>query len=186
MKKIVSGFLAALFIINISIAQSNFSIIWNNKQIENNVEFINNKAYIPVRTVLENLGYVVNYQSETSTIEIKNNNKYRVIKIVDGDTIDINFHGINERIRLIGVNTPEMDTQEGKKAKEYTSNKLMNKEITFELDKGQRDSYGRLLAYIYIDGLMFNKMLLQDKIATIMTIKPNTKYESEFQKLISK
>jgi micrococcal nuclease len=51
------------------------------------------------------------------------------------------------------------------------------------MDAQERDQYGRLLAYIYIDGVMFNKILLYEGMAQIATFPPNVKHTEEFEEV---
>src|SRR3990172_3236320 len=106
-----------------------------------------------------------------------------VLRIADGDTFVCRFPDWkDEKIRLIGVNTPETSHQKkgveyyGKKAKEFTKNTLSGKRVKLELDMQPRDRYGRLLAYVYLeDGTFFNALLVQEGYAQVMTVPPNVK-----------
>ena len=112
-------------------------------------------------------------------------------RIVDGDTFLCRFpDGIEETIRLVGVNTPETSHQKkgveyyGKEAKEFTRNTLSGKRVKLELDVQPRDRYGRLLAYVYLeDGTFINTLLVQEGYAQVMTVPPNVKYQDMFLKL---
>lgn len=115
---------------------------------------------------------------------------YRVIRVVDGDTIVISYQGKEEKVRLIGVDTPESvhsdaskNTPYGKIASDYTKAQLTGKTIQLEFDVQERDKYGRLLAYVYVDGKMYNKTLLEEGHAKVATFPPNVKYVDEFQRL---
>lgn len=118
------------------------------------------------------------------------NGSYRVIRVVDGDTIVISYLGKEEKVRLIGVDTPESvhsdaskNTPYGKIASDYTKAQLTDKTIQLEFDVQERDKYGRLLAYVYVDGKMYNKTLLEEGHAKVATFPPNVKYAEEFQRL---
>lgn len=115
---------------------------------------------------------------------------YDVVRVIDGDTIIVNFEGKEERVRLIGVDTPESvhpdaskNTECGRIASNFTKERLEDKKVGLEFDVQQRDKYSRLLAYVYLDGVMFNKTLLEEGMAQISTYPPNTKYVDEFQVL---
>lgn len=120
------------------------------------------------------------------------NYRTTVIRVVDGDTIVVNYNGIEEKVRLIGVDTPESvhpdsskNGEAGLAASEYTKNRLEGQEVELEFDVQQRDMYGRLLAYVYIDGVMFNKTLLEEGIANLATYPPNVKYVDEFTAIVA-
>lgn len=112
-----------------------------------------------------------------------------VTRVVDGDTIKINYQGNEETVRMIGIDTPESvhpdnskNTEAGRKASNYTKERLDGKTIKLEFDVAERDKYGRLLAYVWINDKMYNMELLENNMAELMTVPPNVKYESEFQK----
>ncbi len=111
-----------------------------------------------------------------------------VTRVIDGDTIEIEG---KIKVRYIGVNTPEIyhDTT-GKKTGEqcfadesYLENKKLveGKTITLVRDVSDKDKYGRLLRYVYIDDLFVNDYLIQNGFAKIMIIKPDIKYALEFK-----
>lgn len=117
-------------------------------------------------------------------------NSYKVVKVVDGDTLDLNINGTTERIRLIGVNTPEsveprqpvecFGIEASNRAKEI----LTGKTVILEKDpsQGDRDKYGRLLGYIFLqDGTNFGKKMISDGYAYEYTYDGKYKYQSEFK-----
>ncbi|MBW2195947.1 MAG: thermonuclease family protein [Deltaproteobacteria bacterium] len=75
--------------------------------------------------------------------------QHRVIRIVDGDTIVVNYQGKNEKIRLLCVNTPE-SVHLGKVVSEYTKKRLTGKYVDLEFEGPLRGRYGRLLAYVLL------------------------------------
>ena len=118
---------------------------------------------------------------------------YKVIRVVDGDTVIVDIEGIAERVRLIGVDTPESvhpnsekNIPYGKIASDYTKSKLEGKEVRIEFDVQERDQYSRVLAYVYLDDKMFNMMLLEDGHAKVSTYPPNVKYVDEFTSIQTK
>ena len=66
---------------------------------------------------------------------------------------------------------------------DYTKSKLTGKKVKLEFDVQERDKYGRLLAYVYIDGEMYNKHLLEIGYAKIATYPPNVKYVEDFKEI---
>lgn len=112
---------------------------------------------------------------------------YPVVRVVDGDTIIVEMDGANERIRLIGIDSPESvhpdedrNTEYGRIAAEFTANQLEGKTVTLEFDVEERDQYDRILAYVYLDGKMFNKILLEEGHAKVTTYPPNVRYADSF------
>ena len=110
-----------------------------------------------------------------------------VIKVVDGDTVDIApaIEG-NNRVRLIGVDTPETKKPGcgkqpyGEQASSFTESSLLGQEVGLEFDVEKTDRYGRLLAYVYKEEDMFNETLLDEGYAQVATFPPNVKYVDRF------
>ncbi|MCU9612305.1 thermonuclease family protein [Caldibacillus lycopersici] len=114
----------------------------------------------------------------------------KVTNVVDGDTLDITFeNGMEERVRLVLVDTPETKHPSkpvqpfGSEATTFTKDLLTGKTVEVELDVQERDNYGRLLAYLYLDGKMVNKTLLEKGLARVAVYPPNTRYVDEFNEI---
>ncbi len=95
--------------------------------------------------------------------------QYPVLKVVNGDTIDINYNGTKERVRLPCVDIPESvhpdqskNTVIGRKASEYTKKRLSGKSVNLEFENRIRGKYGRLLAYVILDGANYNLELVRE------------------------
>ena len=104
-----------------------------------------------------------------------------VVSVVDGDTFDISpaVRGM-DRVRMIGVDTPEVHggTEPcGPEASEYTTRHLEGRRVTLGVGEDPEDPYGRLLAWVWIDGQMFNKMLVSEGLAEAVSYPPNTRYD---------
>ena len=86
---------------------------------------------------------------------------YLCTRVVDGDTIIVKMKGTEERVRLIGVDTPETVHPEkpvaffGKEASAFTKRMAEGKSVRLESDWQERDKYGRLLAYVYLEDETF-------------------------------
>lgn len=114
--------------------------------------------------------------------------KTKVIRTVDWDTLVINLDWTEEKVRLIWVDTPEtVDPRKSvqffwKEASNYTKNRLTWKEIELEFDAQMYDKYDRILAYIRIDWIMYNRELIMKWYARAYLRYP-FRYYSEFEKL---
>jgi micrococcal nuclease len=112
----------------------------------------------------------------------------KVERTVDGDTIEIELNGKKEKVRLIGIDTPETKKPNtpvmyyGKEASAYTNKRLYNQTISLEWDVDRRDKYNRLLAYVWIDDELFNETLVKEGYARLSTFPPNVKYVDRFTK----
>ena len=109
---------------------------------------------------------------------------YSVSRFDDGDTIEINMDGTLEKIRFIGVDTPETHDPRkvvqcfGQAASDYTKNVIGTKKIRLESDplSSNRDRYNRLLRYIYLpDGTLVNQKIISDGYGFAYTGFPFTK-----------
>ncbi len=111
--------------------------------------------------------------------------------VVDGDTIDVVIDGVEERVRLTGIDTPEIAHESSgdrpgndaecfaDAAHEYARELIdVGTPVRLERDVVARDDYGRLLAYVYraSDGIFVNYELVRQGYATPLSIEPNTTY----------
>ena len=107
--------------------------------------------------------------------------EYEVLRVVDGDTVVLNDES-KSYLRYIGINTPEILTYDSpgdpfsSQAKKLNENLLSGKKITLEFDKERYDQYGRMLAYVFADGIFVNEQIVRNGLATSLHIKPNVKY----------
>ncbi len=116
---------------------------------------------------------------------------YIVQWVNDGDTIKL---ADGRRIRLIGINTPEIEHKNldgkiikaepfGDLAKNRTTILTYGKKVYLELDKEQHDRYGRVLAYVFLtDGTLINKKLIEEGLAYCLPDKTNSRYEQKLLK----
>jgi micrococcal nuclease len=112
-----------------------------------------------------------------------------VLKVIDGDTVDIDIKGNTERVRLIGVNTPETKHPTkpiecfGPEASAYLTQLLpKGTHVRIERDIEARDRYGRMLLYLYreSDNLFINLDLVSHGYGIPMSIEPNTFHRNDF------
>lgn len=174
----------------IEVVFNKVNITVNEEKVEADNILYQGTTYVPLRAISEILDKEVNWDGKTNTASINDSTKALVTRVVDGDTIIVDFNGKEERVRLIGIDTPESvhpdkdkNVEFGKVASEFTRTKLEGKEVKLEFDAQERDRYGRILAYVYMDGKMFNKTLLEEGYAKIATFPPNVKYVSEFTEI---
>lgn len=115
---------------------------------------------------------------------------YSVIKVVDGDTVDVNINGKTQRIRVIGINTPEVvdprKTVEcfGKEASNKAKELLEGKKVRLEQDstQGNSDKYGRLLRYIFLeDNTDFGLTMIKEGYAYEYTYNIPYKYQQQYK-----
>ena len=142
------------------------------------------------------------------SLEIRRNTVYKakIERVVDGDTAIVSFvfddgsKYLKERVRFLGVNTPETVHPSkpvefyGKEASNFTKKELTGKTVWLQTDVEVKDRYGRMLAYVWlkepstkdldneaaIRANMFNAKLLLDGYAQTMTVQPNSRYSNLF------
>jgi micrococcal nuclease len=109
-----------------------------------------------------------------------------VLKVSDGDTIHVLYRGADERVRLIGVDTPEVPWYGGEEecfgveAGLYTRRRLTGRTVRLEFDVDRRDRYDRLLAFVYVGDELFNLTLVRQGYATAYSVRPDTKRAAVF------
>lgn len=111
--------------------------------------------------------------------------------VIDGDTIEVLIEGKNEKIRLLGIDTPETHHPTkpvgcyGPEAEAFTRANLDQKTVQLEYDVQRNDKYGRSLAYVYVDGQRFNDVLVNLGYAKTLNIDPNNRYANKLMQLQS-
>jgi micrococcal nuclease len=149
-------------------------------------------------------GMVYNSEEGKFTLPLGRSYSYSdiyVTRVIDGDTLKLEN---GERVRLIGIDTPEMhdsdklyrDSKEagqdiqtikalGKRAYNFTRNLVEGRRVRLEFDLERQDKYGRLLAYVYLNdnGTFVNAEIIRQGYASLMTFPPNVKYADLFLKL---
>ena len=115
---------------------------------------------------------------------------YSVKKVIDGDTIEIERYGKAEKVRMIGIDTPEtLDPRKpvqcfGKEASDKSKDLLSGGRVRLEFDPivGEKDKYNRLLAYVWSDNELVNLKLIKEGYANEYTYRSQSyKYQNEFK-----
>ena len=95
-------------------------------------------------------------------------------EVVDGDTIYLDN---GEKVRLVGVNTPERGVEGYITSKNFVQKLCLNKKVGLDIDNSKHsDKYGRTLAVVIVDGKNLNEMLLKEGLAEVMYIPPSEFY----------
>jgi endonuclease YncB( thermonuclease family) len=116
----------------------------------------------------------------------------RVERVVDGDTFVATIGGRDERVRVIGVDTPETVApgrpveRYGKEASSFAKHELSGMTVRLGGDVEPRDRYDRLLAYVWLpDGTFWNALLAAEGYAQLLTVPPNVAYVDLFRALVA-
>ena len=120
----------------------------------------------------------------------------QVVRVIDGDTIEVSIEGQDEDVRYIGVDTPETVKPGapvqcyGPQASAENHRLVEGRTVRLVFDRERRDVYGRLLAYVYRRSRgnaerprFVNAALVRDGYARTLTIAPNTAHVSAFRRL---
>lgn len=136
----------------------------------------------PLQTATSSL-----FEKTTTTLNanslVTTNQLFTVVRVIDGDTIEINT---GEHVRYIGIDTPETKDPRkvvqcfGKEAAAKNTELVSGKKVRFEKDITDKDKYGRLLRYVYIGDTMINLELVKTGYAKAYTYPPDVKYSNLF------
>ncbi len=203
MKKLI-----LLFILFFNFFNFTFSYDFNQKEIKilNNfyhkldkfdfkkLEKIKFKINILLKNKFENIKlkyFLIEIKKYISKKNYKINRYFKVLKVIDWDTIIIDYFWKKENIRFIWIDAPEdSKIRKGfvecywKESKNFLYKLLNNKNIRLEFDETQwkRDKYNRLLAYVFLDWLNVNNFLIKEGFAKEYTYNKPYKYQRIFQK----
>jgi micrococcal nuclease len=112
-----------------------------------------------------------------------------VVRVVDGDTIQVRLADRLEKVRYIGVNAPELhhprkgEEPGGREAAIVNRELVAGRHVRLETDVQTRDRYGRLLAYVWVGDTMVNAELVRRGYAQVMTMPPNVRHQALFVSL---
>ncbi len=108
----------------------------------------------------------------------------KVLRVVDGDSIECELDGAKERVRLLGIDAPELQQQPfgARSAAALRELLPLQSNIMLDLDVRERDQYGRLLAHLWNEkGELVNEEMLRQGYAVVYVLPPNVKYADEFR-----
>ena len=107
-----------------------------------------------------------------------------ITRVIDGDTIEVSFHGDLQTIRYIGIDTPETKHPSkpiecfGPEASRFNEKLVGGREVVLEKDITDKDRYGRLLRYVWTEGVgLVNLVLVENGYAQVSTYPPDVKYK---------
>ena len=106
--------------------------------------------------------------------------KYEVARVIDDDTFVL---ADGESVCLIGIDAPESLQPYGTESKAFAEKLMLGKSVRLEYDTQQRDKYGRILAYVFLDDLFVNAELIREGYARAYTQYP---FKSEYKELFLK
>jgi micrococcal nuclease len=111
---------------------------------------------------------------------------HEVVRVIDGDTIQVDVDGTLERVRYIGMDTPETVHPRkpvecyGKEASARNAELVGGKKVRLVRDVSDRDRYGRLLRYVWVDDVFVNLRLVEEGYAMVSTYPPDVEHTEDF------
>lgn len=109
----------------------------------------------------------------------------QVVRVVDGDTLQVEINGQNVRVRYIGVDAPESTRVVecfGREATKFHRELVDGQQLRLERDVSETDRFGRLLRYAYLlDGRMVNEILIREGYAAARSFPPDVKYQDRLR-----
>lgn len=120
--------------------------------------------------------------------EISKTDLYEVLRVIDGDTIEVLIDGRKKTVRYIGINTPETVHPSkpvecfGVEASNKNKELVVGKKVRLVKDISETDKYGRLLRYVYMDDTFVNLTLVQEGYANALSYPPDVAFNEEFRK----
>lgn len=118
------------------------------------------------------------FPTPTPTLSPNQITKAEVLSVIDGDTIIIEGE---QKVRYVGIDSPEVDECFSEEALAENKKLVEGKTIRLEKDVSEKDKYGRLLRYVYVDDLFVNEYLIKRGFAKNMGIKPDLRYYQLFK-----
>ncbi|MBU1177290.1 thermonuclease family protein [Patescibacteria group bacterium] len=144
--------------------------------------FIRNIKILIISILILTIGLIILFYSKDN-----NESFFKVIKVIDGDTIVIEG---GEIVRYIGIDTPETNKENNdcfaQEAWNMNRELVEGKEVKLKKDISERDKYGRLLRYVWVDDLFINEYLVKNGYASASTFPPDVKYADDFLKFQKK
>jgi len=152
------------------------------------------KATQPPEQIPEQIAAVGGIDISTSAVtdatstgtESQSGELVKVVRVVDGDTINVEINGKVEPVRYIGIDTPEtvdprkpvqcFGVEASKKNKELVEGKM----VRLEKDITDRDKYNRLLRYVWLGDMLINQTLVEQGFAKSYSYPPDIKYQDRF------
>lgn len=137
-------------------------------------------------TLESGLDIVRSDEDPSSTVTQGENQDFEVAElrqVIDGDTIDVFVNGEVERVRYIGANTPEFGEACYQQASLANRRLVEGFDLIMESDETDRDTNGRLLRYVYANGILVERQLIADGFAEVVRYRSDDNFYDEFVEL---
>ena len=129
-----------------------------------------------VQPLLSQLNDVIPPESSTDSTPDQDGEEAKVLRVVDGDTIDVEINGERHRVRYIGMNTPERNEPCFDEATQANVDLALGKAVHLVSDVSETDRYGRLLRYVYVGDVFVNLELVAQGYAEAVLYRPDDRH----------
>jgi micrococcal nuclease len=119
----------------------------------------------------------------TATIEEPHPTEAKVVRIIDGDTVEVDIGGMAFEVRYIGIDSPEAADPLGPEATEANRQLVEYKTVRLVEDTAEVDDFGRLLRYVYVGDLFVNAELTRLGYARAVSYPPNVAHDDLFAEM---
>ncbi len=154
------------------------------------ISSVNEATEVPLSSIQPISTPLLQASSPSATLGVEGQSA-NVLKVVDGDTIEVEYGGKSYKLRYIGIDTPEtVDPRRpvgcfGKEASNENKNLVGGKNVVLQKDISDMDKYGRLLRYVYLplsEGkfLFVNDHLVRNGFAKVSNFPPDVKFTNQF------
>lgn len=106
-----------------------------------------------------------------------------VMRVIDGDTIEVLYEGVTESVRYVGINTPERDEPCYAEARQANLDLVDGQDVTLVQDVTDRDRFGRLLRYIYVGDVFVERELVRQGYAEAVLYEPDDRHYADLLEL---
>ncbi len=136
-----------------------------------------------VQPLLSQLNHVIPTESSTASTPDQDGEEARVLRVIDGDTIDVEINGERQRVRYIGMNTPERNEPCFDEATVANVELVQGKSVMLVKDVSDTDRYDRLLRYVYVGDTFVNEELVRQGYAEAVLYRPDYRHYEQFSAL---
>jgi micrococcal nuclease len=105
-----------------------------------------------------------------------------VARVIDGDTIEVLLAGRIETVRLLGINANESGECFSTQASSALADLVGGRDVVLVPDRSERDQYGRLLRYVYVDGIFVNEAMVDGGLALAVSYQPDTTWAEDLER----
>lgn len=159
-----SGFIVALLALTVGFFKpSLFKSLFGKKSTK-----IKSVSLFGLIVFLAFLGVIFNLNN------FKTTNARKVSRVIDGDTVELVS---GARVRLIGIDAPEIGKPYAREAKNELEGLILGEEVTLERDTSNTDKYDRLLRYIWQANTLVNEKVVREGFAKVVSYPPDIKYQ---------